>query len=492
MKLHFYFPENLDLDNLIDDNYPTFKPFVREKARYLLHLISVKRLNKKDSVTEEYTKLSAQMMQDMVHNYKDYWEYFINDLKIVERNDSYQVGNKSKGYKFIEAYDTPIVKSPLTLRDRSIRKKLINYINRIKSQNRSYTYLSKWFDDKLQIDEEVCVWAMNEIFNIKQEFPELRDINIITGEEKSPLKQKDFALGSIGRFKEALNQPRRDNNVLRYHSVLTNMNSIYRNAVTYNGEELYALDLKNSQVFLSTKLLSTNYLIRSYGDGAKVDIIFDNPIEIYKRLTNQPFLEVDSLNSKITKCNLSKSSYIMLGLFKDSPLNIRFQEYFRLAIKGNFYESLREKIHQELGVYIESRGDVKRNVFKFMFSEVHSKSKFVKLFEELFPEVYKVFYDIKEYDHTILPRILQRIESNLFIDRIAKRVSKELPKAPIYTIHDSIASTKEYIPTIRKIMEEEFIDGIGAIPGIKEEHWCKANIIKEVNELKQKAFAVAS
>ena len=70
MKLHYYFPENLDLDNLIYDNYPTFKPFVKEKARYLLHLISVKRLNKKDSVNEKHTKLSAQMMQDMVHNYK--------------------------------------------------------------------------------------------------------------------------------------------------------------------------------------------------------------------------------------------------------------------------------------------------------------------------------------------------------------------------------------------------------------------------------------
>jgi len=492
VKLHFYFPENLDLDNLIYSNYPTFKPFVREKARYLLHLVSVKRLNKKDSVNEEYVKLSAKMMQDMVHNYTDYWDYFINELKIIERNNSYQVGNKSKGYKFVEEYDTPIVKSHLKLTDKTIRKKLIAYINRIKSQNRSYTYLSKWFDDKLQIDAEVSLWAMNEIFNIKQEFPELRDINVITGEEKSPIKQKDFALGSIQRFKEALCQPRRDNNVLRYHSVLTNMNSIYRNAVTYNGEELYALDLKNSQVFLSTKLLSTNYLIRSYGDGAKVDIIFDNPVEVYKRLTNQPHLDVDVLCSKVTKYKLSKSSYIMLGLFKDSPLNIRFQAYFKLAINGNFYENLREKIHQELGVYIESRGDVKRNVFKFMFSDVRSKSKFVKLFESLFPEVYQVFYDIKEYDKSILPRILQRIESNLFIDRIAKRVSIEMPKTTIYTIHDSIASTQENISAIRKIMEEEFLDGIGAVPGIKEEHWCIDNIIKEVNKLKEKAFAKAS
>lgn len=253
MKLHYYFPENLDLDYLIHNNYPVFKPFVKEKARYLLHLISAQRLKKKDSVCEKYTKLSSKMMQDMVHNYYEYWDYFKNDLKIVERTKSYQTDKYCKGYKFVEAYDTPIVKSSLTLQDRSIRKKLIAYINRIKSQNRSYTYLSKWFDDKLQIDEEICVWAMNEIFKIKQEFPELQDIDIIKNREKCPQKQKDFALGSIGRFKEALNQPRRDNNVLRYHSVLTNMNSIYRNAVTYNGEELYALDLKNSQVFFEYK-----------------------------------------------------------------------------------------------------------------------------------------------------------------------------------------------------------------------------------------------
>ena len=36
---------------------------------------------------------------------------------------------------------------------------------------------------------------MNEIFNIKQEFPELRDINIINGKEKSLQKQKDFTFG---------------------------------------------------------------------------------------------------------------------------------------------------------------------------------------------------------------------------------------------------------------------------------------------------------
>src|SRR5690606_17946494 len=152
----------------------------------------------------------------------------------------------------------------------------------------------------------------------------------------------------------------------------TNMNSIFRNAVTYNGEELYALDLKNSQVFLSTKLLSTNYLIKSYNNGKKVEIEFKNPIEEFKRLTNQPQLDVDVLNSKVTKYKLNKTYYIMLGLFKDSTLNMRFKEYFKLTIKGNFYENLKQKIYEDLGIHIESRDEVKTNVFKLMFANVRS------------------------------------------------------------------------------------------------------------------------
>ncbi len=492
MKLHYYFPENLDLDELIYSNYPTFKPFSREKARYLLHLISIARVKKKDLVSEEYVKLSSKMMQDMVHNYYDYWNYFINDLKIIERKESYKINKDCKGYKFVDAYNTSVVRSDLTIQDTSIRKKLRTYLNTIQSQNKSYKYLSRWFDDKLQIDEGLCFWAMNEIYDVKSSIKCLRDYDIVKKKEKIPLKQKDFAYMAVCRFKDALTIPRRDNNVLRYHSSLTNMNSIYRNAVTYDGQELFALDLKNSQVFLSTKLLSTNYLIKSFNNGEKVEIDFNNPVEEFKRLTNQPLLDINSLNSKVTKYRVNKTTYIMLGLFKETPLNIRFQEYFKLAINGNFYENLKVKFYEELNIDIASRDEVKTNVFKLMFSDVRSQSKFVKLFKTMFPEVYQIFYDIKEYDKSILPRILQRIESNLFIDRIAKRVSVEHPFAPIYTIHDSIASTNEYLPAIKKIMEEEFLKGIGAIPGIKEEAWNKSNLIEHVNQLKQKAFAVAS
>ena len=38
-----------------------------------------------------------------------------------------------------------------------------------------------------------------------------------------------------------------DDNVYRFHSNLTNMRSVIRNAVTYDGQKLISIDIKNSQ-----------------------------------------------------------------------------------------------------------------------------------------------------------------------------------------------------------------------------------------------------
>ena len=50
-----------------------------------------------------------------------------------------------------------------------------------------------------------------------------------------------------------------DDTVHRYHSNLTNMRSLIRNAVTYDGENLVAVDIKNSQPYFSILLLRENF-----------------------------------------------------------------------------------------------------------------------------------------------------------------------------------------------------------------------------------------
>ncbi len=86
---------------------------------------------------------------------------------------------------------------------------------------------------------------------------------------------------------------------------------------------------------------------------------------------------------------------------------------------------------------------------------------------------------------------MQSIESHLMINVIAKRVSEEYPLAPIYTIHDSISTTAEYVDAVEQIMMEELTKAIGDPPTIKQEVWCKSNMAKHLETIKEKAKVVA-
>ena len=76
-------------------------------------------------------------------------------------------------------------------------------------------------------------------------------------------------------------------------------------------------------------------------------------------------------------------------------------------------------------------------------------------FKTHFPDVYKVFSLIKKKDKTILARILQMIESDIIINRVSKRISREKPEIPIFTIHDSVATIIGYEDYVAKIITEE-------------------------------------
>lgn len=145
---------------------------------------------------------------------------------------------------------------------------------------------------------------------------------------------------------------------------------------------------------------------------------------------------------------------------------------------------------------MKDRKEVKAAVFQVLFTSNQFKGQAEaapkRLFEQKFKEVYDVFAKIKSKDKTLLPRLLQSIESHLIINVIAKRISAEYPLAPIYPIHDSISTTVEYVSVVEQIMIDELSKAIGHAPKISQEVWCKSNMVKHLEALKQKAFAVAS
>lgn len=164
--------------------------------------------------------------------------------------------------------------------------------------------------------------------------------------------------------------------------------------------------------------------------------------------------------------------YITLRTIAVRTGNKGIQRYIDLVLSGELYEFIEQELI-ELDYHPKGRKEVKQIVFLILFSSNKKKSPQEKMFQDIFPEVYGVFTEIKKGEdegYKDLSVLLQRMESYLFIDVICKRISKEFPEAPIFTCHDSIATTYKYEEDVKRIASEELKKATGNIPILKSEH----------------------
>lgn len=452
MKL--YIPENLKLDELISNKSPDFRPFKRDSLCYILHLIYTLPLSNKKLLSKNFIPINATLLKEVIKNYKDYLIYLEKDLNIIESDNQYIVGEKSKGFRFSKEYRTKVKEIPIV--DFTLWKSLNLRKKRNELTVRNLGYLTKWFNAGLEIDFDKAKKFLNEEYKLKMDNKYLCDVDNM-GKYISPLNQYNHSFISAEKIHRKDFNVKMDDNVMRLHSNLTNMRTILRNALTYKGEKLYSLDLKNSQPYLTVGILNNNII-------------------------------------KILKSNYN-SYYIMLGEMLGAIENKGFDEYIDLVIQGKLYDFLGDKFTNELGLQFESRREVKQIVFQVLFTD----NRFIgqkeampkKLFKKSFPEVYEVFSKIKKKDSTLLPRLLQYVESRLFIAVIAKRISKEMPEAPIYTIHDSIATTEQFVERVRMVIIEELEKTIGYKPTLEIEKWDSMNLDIYLQNLTDKIKNVA-
>ena len=165
--------------------------------------------------------------------------------------------------------------------------------------------------------------------------------------------------------------------------------------------------------------------------------------------------------------------------------------FIDLAVAGELYEYLEMQFKRKLGLHDIDRAFAKIAVLQAFFSDNRfigtEEAKPKKCFKDLFPSVYKVYATIKNKDKKMLALLLQNIESYFIIDVIAKRIGKEYPDLPIFTIHDSIVTTAGNEELVAGIMKEELARGVGMAPSLKYEYWESKNIDSYLNELKIKA-----
>jgi len=241
-----------------------------------------------------------------------------------------------------------------------------------------------------------------------------------------------------------------DNTSHRFHSNLTNMAKDLRPYLRIKGEPLVNIDVKNSQPYLSTILLT---------NPGKVSWLTENP------------------------------AFVLLLQSLKVSLNLDVKKYISLVASGTLYEYLMTEFSTE-GLTL-TRDETKRQMLRILFArnrtprdEINRKAR--QIFKDRFPTVHRIFSKVrghtkgdKFHNYKRFAILLQRIEAYLILDVILRRIYKELPGTITVTIHDSIMTgvLTNNVEAVRKIMIEELTFFVGIPPKIQ---------IEENNKRKEK------
>lgn len=452
-----YLPSNLDLDLLLKQSTPEFK-YDKENFEYIIGtVIRLKSIYKKNAeeTESEFVSLNSAILQSRIHDYRRYMKYLL-EVGVLVCDNYYEPGKKSLGYKLADVYaEQEFIHHEL--KKFSLTRKVASDIEKERWLKRKYGYLIKWFDENLSIDADAAREYLQQLYE--------RDTN--AGDKRAKMKSQLRAM-SIDRIERKDFDYTVDDTAERFHSNLTNLKSGLRNFITYNNEILCSIDVKNSQPFISTLLFNKEFYSQTKGG-----------LNLYT-LSKPIYKEVEPFISKILSLLSNFSSSIMLVKDDETQCGSDLELYCTLVDKGRLYPYLSRRFKEETGVNldinkVEEKRRLKEIIFVTMFSDnrfiAQEEAKMKRFFKQLFPTVYEIFSLIKKKGNSLLPVILQRIESEIVLKRIAKNISKHHPKLPIFTIHDSIVTLVTSKELIRDIVKREFHTLIGLKPSLSVEVW---------------------
>lgn len=453
--------------------------FDPDKIIYILGLLSSIPARNKDLIREDgFVPINAERLNKRMTDYRFYLDYLI-DTGVLECDPNCKPKAYSRGYKWTETYNNskPKIRYYRKAFDKKGNLKKVDpiYVKKDKSTSkdentlRNYPYLAYWYDQKkINIDHEKAEQYADLLLNKKIELGEDSwDLNKDTGKKKHPNDQYRAILHNLHALKIHDFKAQIDNNVHRLHSVLTNMQKDYRSFLTYDNQPLIAIDISNSQPYLACLLFNPEF----WSENSKL------PINLHSLPNNikQPFL--------YRKSNRESLSIMMGNLLQGLQPNT-FNEYKSIVASGQMYETIVKWVKDEKKIEI-NRGIAKVAMFQILFSNNWNNPEdenywLTTYYKEKFPTVMQVFRKIKttiaglkeEKPYARLACLLQAIESEIILHRCCKRIWAETDRqVPVFTIHDSIATTVGNEGYIFNIMMDELAKCIGIEPKLKPEYW---------------------
>ena len=403
--LHWEISSTIDLGIYLDKYPPKFN-YKIDHFCFILEYLAIGMERGDVDKNEGYVNVNAAKLQSRIRNYKQYLDHMLNH-KLILTDGRYVKGEKSKGY-LICGYgsidSTTINSIPIidNIVKKNRRKDIKDYNSKLEKTAKRYKYLTKWFNKDLKIDYAIAREKILELYP-----PYTRPIGGKKWKKASRYTKILIASQALFKFHKQQFYYHVDDNVRRFHSNLTNFKKELRNYITYNNNLLINIDIRNSQPLFSLILLNK---------------------EFYNSKSSHNIYQYSHIFSTIPSITTNGFSLMLVKHLQNTDNEV-FNEYVDMVNSGEFYKRISDKIFPE-------REFNKKNIKEMIFTVLFSDNRFIgqteadskMAFKTHFPDVYKVFSLIKKKDKTILARILQMIESDIIINRVSKRISRENQK----------------------------------------------------------------
>jgi len=479
-KNYFLIPEELDVEILIANNDPT--QFMRKGRKFnLIKLLTVIdtiyqiMANPKENefAKDNYTPVKLEYLRKYVDDAENYLKYLLNAEVIL--SDKHYIKNfKSKGYKFNHKYTgTPTVYETQKY-DEEIHS--VNFIG-FDSNAKKLKHLRCWFNEKLTIDVEQALkeayanyWQIDgeklPIYFDGIDFSKVSNIGVKNEarvfSSKEHEKQYDGLLRGLvyplATYQHKEFRFKVDDSGERLHTNLTNLKSTLRKHVKYEGKPIVSFDVKNSQPFFLNVITTEKFWTTS-----------KNTQQFNIAYLQRPSKQFPSVYRRYTKDPLTMRAFV------ESQYETTFEQFKKVTLDGSLYEYIQNK-HVELTGEVLERDRVKHELIKLLYAKSPEFRKYRFDIEytinQVFPGLIEFCDKFKsDIEHNGLALLLQNVESTVILRIATANIAKKHPNMPLFTIHDSIATTDDYAPILAPLVTSEIEECVGLKPTIKAEKW---------------------
>jgi len=488
-------PADIDVELLLHQYDPdlsrTRKKNLTDRIHYFLSRITTTNDNYK--LTDDgYHPVCSVIMKNIVDNrhYKTILDILSDpEDPIIESNKSYHTPNprkqngECKGYRLTQKYNTGNTKSvilPDNLWDR------VQKHSKRKEQQLlfDYTFLTQQFDDHL-------ITISPDVYEY------IRDVGIellakVADDSEYQTKMIYNLIGRWLYYVKKINQGEIWNQVSsknhRLNSNITNLPRELRPFLRINGKKMGMIDVSSSQPYILSSVMNVNF--------------FNDTIQGYNLYTIYPSMYEMLVDEGYIKTNVSYSSGNTMNyvssisgssariIYKEEPTHssppfmwchfsikeIESIHKFQSApFENDFYMSLLESYTEETGEVLDQpegiRQKLKDSMMLVLFDDnyYHRKNKYTQMFGAVYPGVDNWINEVhKVIGKSQFAYLLQRCESYLILNVVAREFYDKHPEAPIFSIHDALLSYDEYLPEIAGITLDRFKFIIGTGVGVKD------------------------